>query len=346
MELTTALLIKKAADNHTIRKIIIWTITGLIILLFLPLLLLMSIGGNQNSNLSDEVLQYQSVVYVYCEEYEIPDFVNVVLAIMQQESGGKAADVMQSSECGYNTKYLPRKPNAITDPEYSIQVGVQYFASCLKLAGCSSPEDTEKLDLALQGYNFGTGYISWALKTQGKYTPENAQEFADLQAEKLGWDSYGDPLYIEHVRRYISLGGFLIGSGELSYPVENVKITSPFGPRSLGFHSGVDFAASVGTPVYAAADGKVIRAESHWSWGNLVKIQHGKDIYTLYAHNTTLVVQPGEEVKQGQLIAYSGDTGRVTGPHVHFELYLGGITTSCRVDPMPYLKGEKSLIAP
>ena len=334
-------LVSGAVQNHTMRRILFWTICGIFMLLCLPLLLLLALSGSTNPNLSKEVTRYQATVYFYCEEYGIPEYSSVILAIMQQESGGMIPDVMQSSECGYNTKYLPREPNAITDPEYSIQVGVQYFADCLKLAGCIAPTDTEKLYLALQGYNFGTGYIVWALEQDDGYTPENAQEFSQIQADKLGWDSYGDPLYVDHVKRYLSLFGGLAGGGQLIYPLDHISVTSSFGPRSIGYHSGVDFAASIGTPVYAAADGEVVKAEYHWSWGNYVKLKHGVQVYTLYAHNSKLAVSEGDVVRQGQLIAYSGDTGNVTGPHVHFELYLGGSATTYRVDPMPYLTGEK-----
>lgn len=134
------------------------------------------------------------MVEEYYNKYEIPDQVSIVLAIMMQESGGRGLDPMQASECAFNTRY-PRVPNGITDPVYSIEVGVQNWASVWKEAG--------ELKLALQGYNFGNGYIQWA-KERGGYTLENAKEFSSMMASKLGWSSYGDVLYVEHVMRYIS----------------------------------------------------------------------------------------------------------------------------------------------
>lgn len=155
-------------------------------------------SGNQ---LSQEVIEYTPVIQKYADEYEIPHFVNALQAIMMQESGGKGNDPMQSSECSFNTRF-PNTPNAITEPEYSIQVGVQNFADCLKRANCTDPLDIPLLSLAMQGYNFGNGYIEWAIKNFGAYSQGNSKVFADEQARKLGWSSYGDPEYVPHVMRY------------------------------------------------------------------------------------------------------------------------------------------------
>ncbi|WP_455684812.1 lysozyme family protein [Thomasclavelia sp.] len=155
-------------------------------------------SGNQ---LSQEVVEYTPLIQKYADEYEISRFINALQAIMMQESGGKGNDPMQASECSFNTKY-PNTPNAITEPEYSIQVGVQNFADCLKRANCTDPLDIAKLSLAMQGYNFGNGYIEWALTNFGAYSQGNAKVFSDEQARKHGWSSYGDPEYVPHVMRY------------------------------------------------------------------------------------------------------------------------------------------------
>lgn len=155
-------------------------------------------SGNQ---LPQEVIEYTPIIQKYADEYEIPHFVNALQAIMMQESGGKGTDPMQSSECSFNTKF-PNTPNAITEPEYSIQVGVQNFADCLKRANCTDPLDIPLLSLAMQGYNFGNDYIEWAVKNFGAYSQGNAKMFADEQARKHGWSSYGDPEYVPHVMRY------------------------------------------------------------------------------------------------------------------------------------------------
>ena len=126
-----------------------------------------------------------------------------------QKSGGRGTDPMQCSESPYNTRFS-HSPGSITDPNYSIEVGVQTFADCISQAGCSSPQDMDKLKLAWQGYNYGNGYIGWALQ-RGGYTEANALQFSQEQAASHGWSSYGDPQYVPHVMRYYSGGSLFAG---------------------------------------------------------------------------------------------------------------------------------------
>ena len=91
-------------------------------------------------------------------------------------------------------------------------------------------------------------------------------------------------------------------------------------------HEGVDFTADVGTPVKAAAAGIIISVDRHGAYGNMVDIDHGNDLVTRYAHNSKVLVQPGELVKRGQVIAAVGNTGRTTGPHLHFEVRIKGVS--------------------
>lgn len=155
-------------------------------------------------NVSDEVLAYKDTIEKYCKQYEIADYVSVVMAIMMQESGGKGNDPMQCSESGFNKKYA-HLPNSITDPDYSIEVGVQTFADCIKQSKIKDPGDTNKLSLALQGYNYGNGYINWALSNFGEYTKANAKAFSDMMQSKLGTNGYGDSEYVDHVMRYVGI---------------------------------------------------------------------------------------------------------------------------------------------
>ena len=169
-------------------------------------------SGNSESNeaLSQEVLSYAATIQKYANQYGIPEYVSVIQAIMMQESGGRGTDPMQSSECPYNTRYS-NSPNAIQDADYSIQVGIQYYADCLREAGCTSPQDMDKLKLSLQGYNYGNGYITWAIQKYGGYSAENALQFSNEQAASHGWSAYGDPEYVPHVLRYYSSGGLFAG---------------------------------------------------------------------------------------------------------------------------------------
>lgn len=169
-------------------------------------------SGSSESNeaLSQEVLSYTTAIQKYANQYGIPEYVSVIQAIMMQESGGRGTDPMQSSECPYNTRYS-NSPNAIQDADYSIQVGIHYYADCLKEAGCTSPQDMDKLKLSLQGYNYGNGYITWAIRKYGGYSAENALQFSNEQAASHGWSAYGDPEYVPHVLRYYSSGGLFAG---------------------------------------------------------------------------------------------------------------------------------------
>lgn len=113
-------------------------------------------------------------------------------------------------------------------------------------------------------------------------------------------------------------------------PVSQGFIGSGYGKRvdpitgQLAMHAGIDFAAPVGTPIFAAAGGVVVNAESHPMFGNTVTVDHGNHLSTLYAHASRIVVKPGDIVRKGQKIAEVGTTGRSTGPHLHFEVHVNG----------------------
>lgn len=176
------------------------------------------LGSSQSSEaLSAEVLAHTPAIQKYASEFGIPEYVSAIQAIMMQESGGRGTDPMQASECPYNTQY-PNTPGAIQDADYSIKVGVQYYADCVREAGCESPQDMDKLKLSWQGYNYGNGYISWALEKFGGYSEVNALQFSQEQAAAHGWSGYGDPEYVPHVMRYYPGGGWfagLFGNGQL-----------------------------------------------------------------------------------------------------------------------------------
>lgn len=156
--------------------------------------------GGGSENLSGNVESNRQMVAQLAGQYGMQNYVNLILAVMQQESGGRGSDPMQAAEGPYNTKY-PHKPNGITDPSYSIRCGIQELKASLQLAGCTSPTDTGTISLALQGYNFGSGFILWA-KARGGYSEANAIAFSQMEATKLGWSSYGDVKYVQHVLRY------------------------------------------------------------------------------------------------------------------------------------------------
>jgi murein DD-endopeptidase MepM/ murein hydrolase activator NlpD len=118
-----------------------------------------------------------------------------------------------------------------------------------------------------------------------------------------------------------------------SWPVRG-RISSRFGQRWGRMHEGLDIAVATGTPVRAVAAGKVTYAGWGGTYGYLVKIDHGQGVETRYAHNSRLLVKVGQTVSEGQVIARSGNTGRSTGPHVHFEIRYKGKA----YNPLNYLR--------
>jgi len=122
-------------------------------------------------------------------------------------------------------------------------------------------------------------------------------------------------------------------------PLDGGRMSSGYGMRNhpvlrkRARHSGIDLAATTGTPVYATADGIVGRANRFSSYGLYVSIDHGADLETRYAHMSRLAVEKGERVKKGDIIGYVGSTGRSTGPHLHYEVRVSGQA----VNPIPYM---------
>lgn len=302
----------------------------------------------QTQAVSEEVMAYYDTVSRYAEQYGIPDFVNLLLAMMMQESGGHGTDPMMCSESPFNTRY-PNTVGAITDPEYSIDVGTQTLVYCLNNAECTDPTDIDGIKLALQDYNFGNGYAQWALRTYGAYTLENANEFAALQAALHGWSSYGDTEYPRHVLRYYSSGSTtsfgLIGANGWCWPSDTALLTDTFGYQDWrgGNHNGIDIGASYGSSIYAASGGTVWIAGYSNSAGNWVVIEHGNGIKTVYMHASELYVSAGQTVSAGQPIAAVGSTGWSTGPHLHFGVMINSSYNGYDgiwVDPLQYVRAD------
>lgn len=107
-----------------------------------------------------------------------------------------------------------------------------------------------------------------------------------------------------------------------SWPLSG-RLTSRFGPRNGSFHDGIDIAAPVGTPVRAAASGRVIFSDALRGYGNVVIVKHANGFTTVYAHHRRNLVKDGQIVKRGEIIGEVGETGRVTGPSLHFEVRSG-----------------------
>lgn len=292
---------------------------GLLLPVLLFLVLLAAIvaliaGGSQGSgraNVTPEVERYRPLVAQYASLYGIPEYADLILAVMMQESGGLAADVMQSSEGAFNTAY-PRTPNGITDPEYSIACGVQELQYNLALAACSGPTDLPHLKLALQGYNFGSAYIRWAIERDGVYTEENAAAYSDMMCARPGWgySIYGDKQYVPHVMRYYSIqsstGGDAVGQQVAQLAISKVGCSysqaNRFGPTSYDCSS------------------LVFRLYNEAGIGYLYGMTAADEAEYLVSHSMTVAQ---EDLQPGDVIFYGGSgNGRYMGIY-HVSIYVG-----------------------
>ncbi|HEY5528422.1 MAG TPA: peptidoglycan DD-metalloendopeptidase family protein [Thermoleophilia bacterium] len=164
------------------------------------------------------------------------------------------------------------------------------------------------------------------------------------EADKAAWSKQEDQLQSDSdqitalLKKIAGSGTAPHGNGVLAWPV-NGNVTSGFGYRMhpifhvMKMHTGVDISAGMGTPIKAAAAGTVIFAGWRGGYGQAVIISHGNGLATLYAHQSKLLVSVGDKVKRGEVIGKVGSTGYSTGPHLHFEVRVGGNP----VDPMGYL---------
>ena len=125
----------------------------------------------------------------------------------------------------------------------------------------------------------------------------------------------------------------MVGTGSFGSPVARIEISSAYGSRGGGRHTGVDLRNPKGTPIYVVDDGVVTKASYQGSYGNLVIVSHGNGISTYYAHCDTMSVSVGDVVRKGDQIATVGITGRATGYHLHFEVRKDGVVQN----PMNYL---------
>lgn len=166
----------------------------------------MQTGQNGMANVSPLVEQWRPHVERIAAEFGISEYVELLLAMIAQESGGDAErypDILQSSESAGNA------PNTISDPIKSLEQGIKYFASLVE-SGKAAGVDTETV---LQAYNFGGGYIGYIRDNyNGKHSEAAARAFSSMMASRMGWSSYGDVKYVEHVHSHMK---FQTGGGAI-----------------------------------------------------------------------------------------------------------------------------------
>ncbi len=121
------------------------------------------------------------------------------------------------------------------------------------------------------------------------------------------------------------------------WPLKQGRVSSKYGPRGRRMHKGMDIASNIGTPVFAVESATVVRSKYVRGYGNLVELKHSDMYSSRYGHNSKLIVKRGQHVDKGEMIALSGNTGRSTGPHVHFEVRQSGVA----INPFKYLGAMK-----
>lgn len=213
--------IKKRKTNNRhqqvrIQKLILLSLCLLLILLAAFIITRRHITTTAHINSTCE--SYRENVAEQAANYDMSDYVDLILALMMQESSGQGTDVLQSSEGSFNTQY-PQTPNSITDVDYSISCGIQELKYSMQKAGVKNAKDIEHIKLALQGYNFGAdsyfnfleqnGITSWSAETSEEFAKMASNETERSEDDPLystaGHWNYGDQYYPEHVLRYYSV---------------------------------------------------------------------------------------------------------------------------------------------
>ncbi|MDO4274622.1 MAG: lysozyme family protein [Eubacteriales bacterium] len=197
------------------QKILLVFLVFSMVLLGIILAVLLNRRGPNPLEINAACEAYRPQVEEAAAQYGMSEYVDLILALMMQESSGIGPDVLQSSEGAYNTEY-PQVPGGITDPSYSIQCGIQELKYAMEKAGVQSPTDMENIRLALQAYNFGADVYFSYMNENGNsiWTEESSEAFAQMASggkqrdednplrDPAGpWD-YGDQKYPEHVLRY------------------------------------------------------------------------------------------------------------------------------------------------
>ncbi|OIK14221.1 hypothetical protein BIV60_11980 [Bacillus sp. MUM 116] len=300
------------------RKPILMAVIGFIGVLFLTMAGISSlqlnppisgeIGGK--ANVSPAVRNWEPVVKKFAEEFGIGDYTELLLALMQQESGGTGLDPMQASEGAFNNKY-PKIPNGIQDPIYSIWAGVQEFKNVLMKANYDVP-------LTLQSYNYGPGFIDYIKARGGKYSKELAIQFSQEHTPPQGICSsairtqykacYGDFQYSEKVLKNLTpdTSNVAIAAGVQGFDVNTVYNT---------------MANYLGKPYYWTG----VSPETGFDCSGLMLYgfrQVGINLprTAQEQYNFTAHVNP-EQLQAGDLVFFQGT---YNGPTVtHVGLYLG-----------------------
>ncbi|MFU0799959.1 MAG: M23 family metallopeptidase [Xylanivirga thermophila] len=242
----------------------------------------------------------------------------LILHVDQLDQLNKHKDIMLSEDDKYINSL---KSNQIAMYGQVRQITEEYN----KIAGIflkTSSRGTSK------GQNYPNAEIAQNMQNI-KSLIDHFDETNDLNKDPdLEQTAHNLNVYLEHIPTFVPVKG---------------RITSRFGIRNdpfnstKKFHAGLDVAAPRGTPIKSAASGTVIMADRNSGYGNMIMIDHGNGLSTVYGHASKLLVKEGDKIKKGDIIAEVGSTGRSTGPHLHFEVRLNGEP----IDPVNYINESK-----
>lgn len=305
--------------------------------------------GGKGQQLPESVLIWQDDISEAMERHELDQkYLYVLLAILKQESNGNVAktngDIFQASESKCGTI------GCIKEPLESIDQAVIHFKETVKMS-------KDNMEVAIQSYNFGNGFATWTQKNhENKWSPEIAIEFSKMMMKKVPNPGiykchreeakkhgacYGDILYVPAILAFLpsAEGGPIEFKGQLGMPISPARVTSEYGNRfhpvhaEWRLHAGIDFGCVGGvTRIQASQDGTVERADWAGGWGQMVFIKHADNLYTRYAHLSSMAVSTGDSVSAGDVIGVCGTTGTSTNPHLHFEVQTNESQKST-VDP-------------
>ncbi|OBU13894.1 peptidase M23 [Photobacterium aquimaris] len=209
------------------------------------------------------------------------------------------------------------------------------FSSSAKKAGLSYTDIHEIMAIFKDKLNFDHDLKTgdrFEVVSKAKYVNNQASGDTELQAVRLYTNKQQFSAYLNSDGNFYDQNGESLQRAFLRYPTaKRFRVSSQFNPYRrhpvtgrIQPHNGVDFAAPSGTPVLATGDGVVTRVTNHPYAGRYVVIKHSANYSTRYLHNSRILVKVGQRVKRGQEIALSGRSGRVTGPHIHYEFLVRG----------------------
>ncbi|WP_406720952.1 MULTISPECIES: DUF5930 domain-containing protein [Thioclava] len=207
--------------------------------------------------------------------------------------------------------------------EDAVTISMAPFDKMFKQAGLNTDKILSEIRKGYSGTGGPLGSVSMSSKSPASLTEDDKRAASILQK-------------LDEINMY------RIAADKLPFQLplkSQFRYSSPFGYRWGRLHAGVDMALPIGNHVYAPADGVITAAEWEHGYGQVIKIQHEFGVSTVYGHLSKIRVQKGQKVSQGDLIGDTGNTGRSTGPHLHYEIRLGGKP----VDPMTFIKAAKNV---